>query len=510
MSESPDATAPALELRGIVKRFPGGVIANDNVDLSVEAGEIRALLGENGAGKTTLMRILYGLEKPDVGEIRLRGRRLRPRSPLDAIEAGLGMVHQHFLQFPSLTVAENVVFGHEPKKRGFFDATTAEHQVADLAKRYGLEADPRATVGKLPFGVRQRVEILALLYRRARVLILDEPTTVLTPTERANLFAVLRRLADEGRTVIFITHKLEEVMAIADRATVLRRGKVVATGEIAATNPRELGRLMVGHETGPLLERNSSPPGKRVLAVEDLRVTDDGGREAVAGVSLEVASGEIVGIAGVAGNGQSELVAALAGLRAVAGGRVLLGERDVTRASVGERRDAGLAYIPEDRNHVGLALGASAADNLLMGFGKRQDLCRRGLLVRDAVGERTAKLIDRFRIKSRSDTPAAALSGGHRQRLVVARELDHGARLLVAEHPTQGIDVGADEQVLRWLAAARDDGAAVLWVSSELAELLSLADRILVMFEGRLAADLPAGEVDEERLGLLMAGGARV
>ncbi len=506
----------ALELRGIVKRFPG-VVANDHVDLAVERGEIRAVLGENGAGKTTLMRVLYGLEQPDEGEIHLHGRRQTFRSPLEAIRAGLGMVHQHFMLFPSLTVGENVVYGREPRRRGLIDRRAMTDQVTALAERYGLEVDAGARLGDLAVGVRQRVEILKTLYREARLLILDEPTTVLTPRERDGLFAILRRLAAEGKTVLFITHKLQEVMDLASRATVLRRGRVTATVETARSSPEELGRLMVGRDVRRPLDRESRPSAEAVLTVEDLTVEDDAGRDVVHAASFAVHGGEIVGVAGVAGNGQSELIAALAGLRPIRSGCVVLqrppggiegGEpqREITRASVSERRRAGLAYIPEDRNELGLALDASVADNLLLGSQKRADLCRRGVLSRPGVRAWAGELIGRFAIKGEASAAAAGLSGGHRQRLVVARELARESPLLLAEHPTQGVDVGAAENVLGWLAAARDEGRAVLWVSSELAELLRLADRILVMFEGRLVADLPSAEASEERLGLLMAG----
>ncbi len=495
----------ALELRGIVKRF-GRVVANDGVDLVVERGEIRALLGENGAGKSTLMRVLYGLEKPDAGEIYLGGRRRRLHSAHDAIRAGLGMVHQHFMLFPTLTVAENVVYGREPRRRGLVDRRRAEARVAELAERYGLDVPPAARVETLPVGVRQRVEILKTLYREAEVLILDEPTTVLTPGERDRLFAILERLAASGKTVIFITHKLQEVMRLASRATVLRRGRVAATVATAETSPAELGRLMVGREVRPAVRRRRRPVGERVLAVEDLAVAGAGGREAVRDVGFEIRAGEVVGVAGVAGNGQSELVAALAGLRSVRRGRVGLRGRELRGASVTARRRAGLAYIPEDTSGVGLALDASVADNLLLGSQGRPEVCRRGVLSRAGARSLVEGLIDRLAIKGSATTAAAALSGGHRQRLVVARELNAGPRLLIAEHPTQGVDVGAAEHILGQLAAARDAGAAVLWVAAEVAELLSLADRILVMFEGRLVADLPAAEADEERLGLLMAG----
>ncbi len=512
------AAPPALELRGIVKYFPpkgdqrqgSGVLANDRIDLAVERGEIRALLGENGAGKTTLMRVLYGLYPPDAGEILVDGEARSFRSPTDAIAAGLGMVHQHFMLFPSLTVAENVVFGREPRRRGLVDRRTAARRVAELAEGFELDVDPRARVADLPVGLRQRVEILKTLYRQARVLILDEPTAVLTPQEADALFKILRRLADEGKTIIFISHKLREVTALADRATVLRDGRVAATVRIGDTSPRELCRHMVGRDVMPAPEKTPRTVGEAVLRVEDLAVdsaVQAVGRRAVDGVSFEVRAGEIVGIAGVAGNGQGELVAALAGLLPVAGGRVLLAGRDVTRANAAARRRAGLGYVPEDTAGVGLALDASIADNLIMGRFEGE-LTRHGVLSRAGVQAFAARLIERFAVKASSPNETVAhLSGGNRQKVVVAREVSGSPALLIAEQPTQGVDVGAAEGIQRELVAARDDGRAVLLVSADLGELMALADRILVMFDGRIAGEVAGDEADEQTLGLLAAGG---
>ena len=448
--EHGELTPPALELRGITKRFPApgsgpGVLANDRVDLTVERGEIRALLGENGAGKTTLMRVLYGLYPPDSGEIRLDGEARRFRSPADAIAAGLGMVHQHFMLFPSLTVAENVVFGREPRRGTLLDRPAAERQVAELAARFGLEVDPRARVADLSVGQRQRVEILKTLFRRARVLILDEPTAVLTPRERDALFEILRRLARGGKTIVFITHKLPEVMALADRATVLRAGRVTATVRVEETSPRELCRHMVGRDALEAPEKGRQVAGEAVLQVDDLSVDGVSGRRAVDGVSFVARAGEIVGLAAVAGNGQSELVAALTGLLSVAAGRVRLAGRDVTRAPVAARRRLGLAYVPEDTGGIGLALGASIADNLVIGRagGARMEHCleltRCGVLSRSRVRALAARLIERFAIRASSPRqPAGQLSGGSRQKVVLARELSRQPRLLIAEQPTQG------------------------------------------------------------------------
>lgn len=496
----------AVELRGIVKRFPG-VVANDRIDLAVEKGEIRALVGENGAGKTTLMNILYGLYRPDEGELRLWGQPHIFHSPLEAIRAGLGMVHQHFMLFPSLSVAENVIYGNEPARVGFVDTKAANERVRQLAGEYGLQVDPRAVVGALPVGVRQRVEILKTLYRNASILILDEPTAVLTPQERDTLFVILRRLAEQGKTILFITHKLNEVIAISDRATVLRDGQVTATLTTAASSPQEITRYMVGREVALEVDKAPARPDGPVLAVDKLIVENEAGRVVVKQLSFEVRAGEIVGLAGVAGNGQTELIEALTGLREAASGQIRLHETDLTNASVYERRQAGLAYIPEDRTQEGLALDASVSDNLIMGYQDDAPISKKGLLQFRQIARHSRDLIERFAIKvSRPAEAGSHLSGGNQQKLVVARELSHHSRLLIAEQPTRGVDVGSIEFIHANLVAYREAGKAILLASSELSEIMALSDRILVMYEGQIVGEVAGDEATEEQLGLLMAG----
>ena len=500
---------PEIEAIGIVKRY-GGLVANDGVDLSVDRGEIHGVMGENGAGKTTLMSILFGLQAPDAGEIRLRAAEVRFRSPLEAMAAGMGMVHQSFKLFASLNVWENIVYGAEPTRGAFIDRRAARAQVAELADRHRLAVDPDATVGELSVGVRQRVEILKALYRDARVLILDEPTAVLTPPERDALFGVLRRLAAEGRTVLFVTHKLHEAIAITDRVTILRDGRTVASLRTVETNPREIIRAMTGRNVNLNVEKGPPQVGAPRLTAVDLTVSGATAQPAVDRVSLYVRAGEIVGIAGVAGNGQNELIEALVGLRRPDGGRIEICGVDVSAASVEAHRAAGLAYIPEDRAAVGSALTASAADNLAMGFQRSAPLARGGLVDLGAMAERARALIRRYAIRIPSERVAVGtLSGGNLQKVVVARELSHEAPVLIAEQPTRGLDVGATEYIHKRLIVERDNGRAVLLVSAELSEILALSDRVLVMFEGRILADLPQEEADEESVGLLMAGRAR-
>ncbi|MFE2327141.1 ABC transporter ATP-binding protein [Streptomyces sp. NPDC059385] len=495
---TPPPSEPAetvVELTGITKRYPG-TLANDAVDLSVRRGEIHALMGENGAGKSTLMSVLYGTERPDAGTIRIHGREVDFSGPADAIAAGLGMVHQSFRLFDSLTVAENVVFRAEPRRFGLLDRAAARRRVRELAEEHGLPVDPDARVGDLPVGVRQRVEILKLLYRGARVLILDEPTAVLTPDEAVRLFAVLESLAAQGRSVILVTHKLHEVLEGAHNVTVLRDGRVTARLRTADTTAAEIAGAMTGRRVE--LDRVHPPgtPGEVVLSVSGVR-----------GVDLTVRAGEIVGIAGVAGNGQSELIEALAGLRPVEAGRIELTGHDITHASPAARRAAGLAYIPEDRAAVGTAPAASVADNLAMGHHRRPPATRHGLLRPAALRAHARSLIERFGIKTPSPgTPAGALSGGNLQKLLVGRELAHDAPLLLVEQPTRGVDVGAIQQIHEQLIAYRDAGHAVLLVSAELSEIRSLSDRILVMYEGRISASHTRDDADEHSLGLAMAG----
>ncbi|MCX5496674.1 ABC transporter ATP-binding protein [Kaistia dalseonensis] len=495
-----------LEAIGIVKRY-GPLVANDHIDLSVLRGEVHAVMGENGAGKSTLMSILYGMQPPDEGSIILRGAEMHYRSALDAIGAGMGMVHQAFKLFNSLSVWENVVYGMEPTRAGLIDRKKAAADVAALAARYRLLVDPNAIVGKLSVGVRQRVEILKALYRDARVLILDEPTAVLTPQERDGLFDVIRNLTADDRTILFVTHKLHEVMAITDRVTVLRDGRVVERMVTKETSAREIIRAMTGRAVNLKVEKGPSQPGAVVLAARGLTVGADGGKPVVDHVDLDVRAGEIVGIAGVAGNGQTELIEALTGLRIPDSGTVTLRGKPVTALDVERHRDAGLAYIPEDRATTGTALPASAADNLAMGFQRHAPLSRSGLLDGKAITAHARDLIARFGVKIGSEKlPVKTLSGGNLQKIVVARELSHTAPLLIAEQPTRGVDVGAIEFIHGQLVAERDKGRAVLLVSAELTEIMALADRILVMFDGRILAEVPAAEATEETLGLLMAG----
>jgi simple sugar transport system ATP-binding protein len=495
-----------LELRGITKRFPG-VVANDAVNLTVRAGEIHAIVGENGAGKTTLMSMLYGLFPPDEGEILIRGEPVRFESARDAINDGLGMVHQAFKLFPTLTVADNVVFRDEPTRRGLIDRKASVARVRELAERYGLAVDPAGVVEKLPVGVLQRVEILKALYRDAQILILDEPTAVLTPQERDMLFDVIRRLRDAGRTILFITHKLGEVMAVSDRVTVLRNGRSVAELVTSKTTPEEITRHMVGRDVD--LERRASAhtAAGTVLAVRGLTVLGEHERAVVHDVSLDVRSGEIVGIAGVAGNGQTEMIEAVVGLRPAESGSVTLSGVDITAADVATRRATGLAHIPEDRHVVGTTHHATVSENLLLGHHREPDVARRGWFDVEAVRQKTSDLVERFGIKTSSVTaPVATLSGGNLQKLVVARELAYEAPLLIAEQPTRGVDIGAIEFIHRQLLDYRDAGGAVLMVSAELSEILALSTRILVMFEGRIVAELDPAKVDEPDIGRYMTG----
>jgi general nucleoside transport system ATP-binding protein len=495
-----------LEMIDIVKRYPG-VLANDHVDLDVERGEIHAVMGENGAGKSTLMSILYGLQSPDDGYIRLAGSTLVLRSPLDAIASGIGMVHQAFKLFESLTVWENIVYRREPCRGPFIDGPRARAQVAALAEQHGLPIDPNARVATLPVGVRQRLEILKALYREAQVLILDEPTAVLTPQEVATLFAVMRSLAAAGCSILLVTHKLNEVMAVSDRITVLRDGRVTERLTTAQTNPAEIVRAMTGRPLTLQIPKQPREPGAVRLEVRGLRV-ERHGRRAVDDVSLRVCGGEIVGIAGVAGNGQSELIEAIMGLIPAAGGSVTLDARDVTHASVAAHRAAGLSYIAEDRARTATAGAASASDNLAMGFHRAAPLAVRGLLRPSAMRQWARALIERFDIKVASEnTAVGTLSGGNLQKIVTARELAHNAPVLIAEQPTRGVDVGAIAFIHAELLEERERGHGILLVSAELSEILALADRILVMYEGRIVAEFARADADEATLGLYMAGG---
>jgi simple sugar transport system ATP-binding protein len=498
-----------LEMRGIRKEFPG-IVANDDVDLDVRRGEVHALLGENGAGKSTLMNILYGLYKPDAGEILVHGKRVSFSSAKDAIEAGIGMVHQHFMLIPVMTVAENIVLGTEPVRGGILlDERAAARRVQELAKSFNFEIDPDARIDSITVGQQQRIEIMKALYRNASILILDEPTAVLTPQEASDLFEILRTLTREGISIIFISHKLNEVLEIADRITVLRRGKKIETVPREGATEESLARAMVGREVLLRVEKPPAQPGDRLLDVKELRVLDDRGIEKVRDLSLSVHAGEIVGIAGVDGNGQTELIDAIAGLRKVESGSVEVAGRPLANASAREMFDAGLGHIPEDRQRRGLVLEFSIAENVaLHDYAKPPD-ARWGWLFPNRLVERARALIREFDVRGGGPlTRAGALSGGNQQKVVAGREIARDPKVLIAAQPTRGLDVGAIEFLHRRLVEERDEGRAILLVSLELDEILSLSDRILVIYEGEIVGE-HGTDVSEEEIGLEMLGGRR-
>ncbi len=506
-ADAPLADVPLLALRGLTRRF-GPVVANDGVDLDIRAGEIHGLLGENGAGKTTLMNLLFGLTEPDSGSMRLRGVPYRAANPSDAIRAGIGMVHQHFMLIPTFTVAENIVLGSEPARGPSLDLDAARAAIRSLSATYGLDVDPDALVRDLPVGVQQRVEILKALYRRADVLILDEPTAVLAPPEVEHLIGVMRGLVAGGRAVVFITHKLREVLAVADRVTVLRRGRVVGTVRPNEANEQSLATLMVGRAVDLTVDKAPATPAADVLRVDSLRVRDHLGNVRLDGVSVNIRAGEILGVAGVEGNGQTELVEALTGLSAVAAGRITVLGTDLTGASPRTITAHGVAHIPEDRHKYGLVLPHPLADNLVLSRFDRPPFARWLSRMFDAVGQFAARLVTEYDVRTPSvRAPAATLSGGNQQKAVVARELSHKPRLLIAAQPTRGVDVGATELIHRRLIAARDGGTAVLLVSSELDELLAVADRLVVLYRGRVVAAVDPRATSRDALGLLIAGG---
>lgn len=495
-----------LEAKGVTKRFPG-VLANDQVDFDLRKGEVHALLGENGAGKTTLMNLIYGLYAADAGEFFRNGVPFMVHSPKDAISQGIGMVHQHFMLIPVFTVTENIMLGDETVKRGTLDRKGVSQRVHELSHNYGLEVDPEAYVRDLPVGIQQRVEIIKTLYRNADILILDEPTAVLTPQEVDDLFRIIRDLTTKGVSVVFISHKLKEVLAIADRITVMRDGKVVGTVKPAETNEAGLAAMMVGREVILWVEKPPAQPKEQVLEVDDLRVYDQRGLEAVSGVAFSVRQGEILGIAGVQGNGQTEMVEALTGLRHVQGGKVLLSGKDVTGKPPRPIIEAGMSHIPEDRQRHGLVLSYPVTDNLVLctyylpPFGInfiRQDA---------AVDKNARELIDRFDIRTPSPfVRVSKLSGGNQQKVIVARELSREIKLLIANQPTRGLDVGSIEYIHNQIVEMRNEGVAVLLVSAELDEIMALSDRIAVIYQGKIVGVVDADQVTKEELGLMMAG----
>lgn len=497
---------PVLEARNITKRFPG-VLANDSVDFCLRKGEIHALLGENGAGKSTLMNIIYGLYSPDEGEIYIDGRPVQIKDPNDAIARGIGMVHQHFMLVPVFTVAENIILGAEITRGPTLDMRTARQRIRQLFANFGLNIDPDTMVEQLPVGLQQRVEIVKALYRQARILVLDEPTAVLTPQEAEELFRIMRGLADQGVSIIFITHKLKEVLAVADSITVMRRGRVVGTAKPEGMTEQDLAAMMVGRDVLLRVEKEPAKPGEPVLQVQGLTVHDERKVPVVRNVSFEVRAGEVLGIAGVQGNGQTELAEALTGLRPVESGSMILGGEAVPFNDPRLLIEHGLAHIPEDRQRHGLVLPYTIVDNLVLCTYYKRPFARGIQRNPRAMEEQAQALIEEFDVRTPSPYEIAAnLSGGNQQKVIVARELSRPVQLLIANQPTRGLDVGSIEFIHRRIIEKRDEGIAVLLISAELDEILSLADRIAVIFHGQIVATMPAAEATRNQLGLLMAG----
>jgi ABC-type uncharacterized transport system ATPase subunit len=500
--------APALELRGITKRF-GSLVANNAIEFELKRGEIHALLGENGAGKSTLMNVLYGLHQPDEGEILLDGSKVEIHSPRQAMNLGIGMVHQHFMLVPVMSVAENLVLGAEPRNGLLLDYKTAARRTRELSERFGLAVDPDAKVENLSVGTQQRVEILRALFGGAKVLVLDEPTAVLTAQESQDLFRILRELQAEGTSIVFISHKLNEVLEVSDRVTVLRRGEKIDTVVTEGSTERSLARLMVGRDVLLRVEKPEHKVGDTLLKVEGVSALDDRELPAVRDVSFAVRSGEIVALAGVDANGQSELIEVLTGLRKPTAGTVTVGGKDVTGASPGDVKDAGLGHIAEDRHRRGLVLDFTLSENVFLSEYRRPGNTRFGLLSPRRMAERAGPLLKDYDVRGGdTGTLASSLSGGNQQKVVIARELSADPAVLIAAQPTRGLDVGAIEFVHRRLVEQRDQGRAILLVSLELEEVRSLADRVLVIYEGAIVAELPPS-ASEEDFGVAMTGGGR-
>ena len=502
----------AIEMLGITKRFPG-IIANDNITLQLKKGEIHALLGENGAGKSTLMSVLFGLYQPEEGEIRKDGKKVEIKDPNDANDLGIGMVHQHFKLVECFSVLDNIILGVETTKGGFLQKEGARKKVMELSEKYGLSVDPDAIIEDTTVGMQQRTEILKMLYRDNEILIFDEPTAVLTPQEIQELMQIMKNLATEGKSILFITHKLGEIMQVADRCTVLRKGKYIGTVDIKDTNPEKLSAMMVGRDVNFVVEKKEAKPGEVVLDIKDMVVASKRHKNnAVNGVSLQVHRGEIVCIAGIDGNGQTEFVYGLSGLEPLKSGHITMNGKDITNMPIRERLTSGMSHIPEDRHKYGLVLDYSLEDNIvLQRYFEPQFTNRFGFLKRKEIRKYANRLIDQFDIRSGQGpvTKARAMSGGNQQKAIIAREIDKNPELLIAVQPTRGLDVGAIEHVHKQLVKARDAGKGVLLISLELDEVMNVSDRILVMYEGEIVGEFDPKNVTVEELGLYMAGSKR-
>lgn len=500
-----------IEMLNIRKEFPG-IVANDDITLQLKKGEIHALLGENGAGKSTLMSVLFGLYQPEKGEIRKNGEVVHINNPNDANDLGIGMVHQHFKLVEIFSVLENIILGVEPNKMGFIQKKEAREKVMALSEKYGLKVNPDAIIEDISVGMQQRVEILKMLYRENEILIFDEPTAVLTPQEIDELMKIMRSFADEGKSILFITHKLNEIMAVSDRCTVLRKGKYVGTVNTKETTKEELSKMMVGRDVSFKVEKTDAKPGETILSVDNVCVQSKlGGHDSVSNVSFDVKAGEIVCLAGIDGNGQTEFVQALTGLDKVKSGKITLCGQDITKASIRTRSKIGMSHIPEDRHKHGLILDYSLEDNIVLQRYYEPEFQKKGFINRPAIRQYAEKIIDQYDVRSGQGpiTLARSMSGGNQQKAIVGREIDKDHKLLVAVQPTRGMDVGAIEYIHKQLIATRDEGKAVLLVSLELEEVMNVSDRILVMYEGEIVGELDPKKTNVEELGLYMAGAKR-
>ncbi|MRA70751.1 heme ABC transporter ATP-binding protein [Bacillus thuringiensis serovar brasilensis] len=496
-----------IEMNNITKVFPG-IVANDDITLQVKQGEIHALLGENGAGKSTLMNVLFGLYQPEQGEIKIKGNPVKITNPNIANDLGIGMVHQHFMLVHNFTVTENIILGNEPKKNGKIAVEEAAKEIKQLSEQYGLAVDPHAKIEDISVGMQQRVEILKTLYRGAEILIFDEPTAVLTPQEIHELIQIMKKLVQEGKSIILITHKLKEIMEVCDRCTIIRKGKGIGTVNVAETDEHKLAELMVGRQVNFKTEKIEAKPKEEVLSIANLIVHDTRKLPAVKGLDLTVRAGEIVGIAGIDGNGQSELIEAITGLRKVESGSIAIKGKEITNWPVRRITEEGIGHIPEDRHKHGLVLDFSVRDNIVLQTYYKNPFSKKGILNFSKITQKAKALIEQFDVRTPSEqTLARALSGGNQQKAIIAREVDRNPDLLIAAQPTRGLDVGAIEFIHKKLIEQRDNGKAVLLLSLELDEILNVSDRVAVIYEGKIVAIVDAKETNEQQLGLLMAGG---